>query len=96
MRLASVILLAGGLALFLGLIVEHGIGGPPEGIGGIIMQDEQPHVTIHVQVLDLHETLAKAESLGGKAVMQPVDVPAGPTVAQIEDPEGNVIALVKQ
>ncbi|MCH8850325.1 MAG: VOC family protein [Chloroflexi bacterium] len=79
-----------------GGMVEHGIGGPPEGIGGIIMQADAPSVTIHVQVLDLVETLAKAESLGGKAVMQPIDVPGGPTVAQIADPEGNAISLVKQ
>lgn len=76
--------------------VEHGVGGPPEGVGGGIAQSDRPLVTVFVQVVDLHETLRKAELMGGKAVMQPMDVPGGPTIAQFEDPEGNVIGLVKQ
>jgi len=77
-------------------LVEHGIGGPPEGIGGGIMPGDKARVLIYVQVVDLNETLRRAEELGGKAVMQPVDVPGGPTIAQMEDPEGNLIGLVKQ
>ncbi len=76
--------------------VEPGIGGPEEGVGGGIMQAEEPLVTIYVQVVDLDETLAKAEEMGGKAVLQPMDVPDGPTIASFEDPEGNTIGLVKQ
>ena len=53
-------------------------------------------VTFYVQVVDPYETLKKAESLGGKTVMPPRDVPGGPTMAQLADPEGNVIGLVKQ
>lgn len=77
-------------------LVDHGIGGPPEGIGGGIGQSDQPRVMVYVQVVDLEETLRKAESLGGKAVMPPMDVPGGPTIAQLEDPEGNRVGLVKQ
>jgi predicted enzyme related to lactoylglutathione lyase len=77
--------------------VEPGIGGPEEGVGGGIMQAEEPLVTIYVQVVDLNETLAKAEEMGGKAVLQPMDWPGGgPTIAALEDPEGNTIGLVKQ
>ncbi len=76
--------------------VEHGIGGPPEGIGGGIVASDVPRVLVYVQVQDLNETLAQAERLGGKAVLQPTDVPNGPTIAQMEDPEGNRIGLVKQ
>lgn len=76
--------------------VEPGIGGPEEGVGGGIAQGEEPLVTIYVQVVDLNETLAKAEEMGGKAVLQPMDVPDGPTIASFEDPEGNTIGLVKQ
>jgi predicted enzyme related to lactoylglutathione lyase len=47
-------------------------------------------------VLDPLVTLAKAVELGGRRVMEPFDVPGGPTVAQMADPEGNVIGLVKQ
>jgi hypothetical protein len=51
---------------------------------------------IYVQVVNLLETLAKAESLGGSRVMEPIDVPNGPTVARMADPDGNIIGLVKQ
>ncbi|MBI1886039.1 MAG: VOC family protein [Chloroflexi bacterium] len=77
-------------------VIEPGTGGPEQGVGGGIAQSERPLVTVYVQVADLHETLGKAEQLGGKAVMQPADVPGGPTIAQMEDPEGNLIGLVKQ
>jgi predicted enzyme related to lactoylglutathione lyase len=79
-------------------LVEPGVGGPEAGVGGGIAgsMDGSSFVTIYVQVVDLNETLAKAESLGGKAVMQPMDVPGGPTIAQFEDPEGHRIGLIKQ
>lgn len=76
--------------------IEPGIGGPVEGVGGNIFGATEPRVLIYVQVLDPVETLAKAEALGGRRVMEPFDVPDGPTVAQMADPEGNVIGLVKQ
>ncbi len=77
-------------------MVEPGIGGPEEGVGGGIVQAEAPLLTIYVQVVDLNETLAKAEEMGGKAVMLPMDFPNGPTIAMFEDPEGTTIGLVKQ
>lgn len=77
--------------------IEAGIGGPENGVGGGIAQSPvAPMVTFYVQVLDLNETLQKAESMGGGTVMPPMDVPDGPTIAQMRDPEGNVIGLVKQ
>ncbi len=54
------------------------------------------HVTFYVQVPDLQATLKKVESMGGKTVMPPMDVPGGPTIAQLQDPEGNLVGLVKQ
>ncbi len=77
-------------------MIEHGIGGPTEGVGGSIMAQAEARVLVYVQVLDPAETLAKAEALGGRRVMVPFDVPGGPTVAQMADPEGNVIGMVKQ
>ncbi len=77
-------------------MVEPGIGGPEEGLGGGIAQGDTPSVIIHVQVVDLNEPLATAEEMGGKAVMQPMDIPDGPTIAMIEDPERNTIGLIKQ
>jgi len=78
-------------------LVEAGEGGPEQGVGGGIAQaDGEPLVMIFVQVVSLEETLQEAERLGGKAVVQPMDVPRGPTIAQFQDPEGNLIGLVKQ
>ncbi len=77
-------------------MVEPGICGPEEGVGGGIMQAEEPLLTIYVQVVDLNETLAKAGEMGGKTVMQPMDIPDGPTIAVFQDPEGNTVGLVKQ
>ena len=57
---------------------------------------EGPLVTIYVQVASLDETLAKVEELGGKTVTPPTDVPGSPTIAHFQDPEGNVMGLVKQ
>ena len=75
--------------------IEPGVGGPGD-IGGTLLGGPESRVLIYVQVLDPVETLAKAEALGGRRVMEPFDVPNGPTVAQMADPEGNVIGLVKQ
>ncbi len=78
-------------------MVTAGKGAPEDGIGGgITTSPAAPMVTIYVQVLSLDETLAKAESMGGKTVMPPMDIPEGPTMAMFSDPEGNVIGLVKQ
>ena len=74
--------------------IKGGIGGPEE-IGGTIFPGD-PAVIIFVQVLSLVDTFAKAVELGGKRVMEPFDVPNGPTVAQMADPEGNIIGLVQQ
>jgi uncharacterized protein len=79
------------------LSIEHGIGAPPEGLSGVIAPATHgSRVSIVIQVADLRDSLAQAEELGGREVMQPIDVPNGPTVARIEDPEGNVITLVQQ
>ena len=77
--------------------VDAGIGGPPpEVFMGHILPGDTPRVVIEIQVLDLKASMAKAEQLGGSIVSQPVDVPNGPTIARIADPEGNHITLVQQ
>jgi len=68
---------------------QGGIGGgigPAQGAG---------RVTFYVQVPDLQAALTKAESLGGKTVMPPMEVPGVVALAQFTDPEGNVIGLVR-
>jgi len=75
--------------------VEPEKGNPVSGIGGgVAGYGEETRVTVYVQVSDLEETLRKAESLGGKRVGT-WDVPGGPTIAQFQDPDGNVIGLIK-
>jgi predicted enzyme related to lactoylglutathione lyase len=73
--------------------VRTGPGGPPEQAGTIFPGN--PAVLIFVQVADLGASLAQAVELGGKRVMEPFDVPGGPTVAQVSDPEGNLVGLVQ-
>lgn len=65
------------------------------GIGGGVSAAEQSRVTVYVDVDDLQAALDKAESLGGKTVAPPMDVPGGPSIAQFTDPAGNVVGLVK-
>jgi len=77
--------------------IPPGVGPPEEGVGGIILPNEKsPGVSLYVQVRDLRESLAKAEQLGGRKTADPFDVPNGPTIAQIADPEGNLVGLVQQ
>jgi predicted enzyme related to lactoylglutathione lyase len=70
---------------------QSGVGG---GISGV-MEGGGNYVTVYVEVDDLDSTLKKAEGLGGKTVMPPMDIPDGPKIAQFTDPEGNMIGLLK-
>ncbi|MEK7217098.1 MAG: VOC family protein, partial [Chloroflexota bacterium] len=64
--------------------------------GGIGPAQQEPgHVTVYVQVDDLDAYLKKAESLGGKTLMPPTEIPGVVTMAMFADPEGNVIGMIK-
>ena len=63
--------------------------------GGIPVDGDPTGVRIFVQVDDLQAYLDKAESLGGKTLMPPTEIPGIVTVATFADPEGNTIGLVK-
>ena len=69
--------------------MEGGIG------GGISGDGAYSGVTVYVQVDDLQKFLDKAESLGGKTVMPPMEVPGVVTLAMFSDPEGNVIGMIQ-
>jgi predicted enzyme related to lactoylglutathione lyase len=75
---------------------KPGIGGPIEGVGGVFLQADTPGVSVYVQVANLRESLEQAEALGGKKVLEPTDIPGGPTIARIQDPEGNFVGLIQQ
>jgi predicted enzyme related to lactoylglutathione lyase len=80
-----------------GFIMEipAGIGGPEPGPAGHIRQGERSGVTLYVQVANLRAALDKSVDLGATVVAEPFDVPGGPTLAAITDPEGNPLMLVQ-
>jgi predicted enzyme related to lactoylglutathione lyase len=64
--------------------------------GGIgASQDGRSFVTFYVETDDPGSLLAKAERLGGRRVMEPMDAGQGLIYALFADPEGNVIGLAK-
>jgi len=68
------------------------------GIGGGIMgskEMEGSHVTFYVEVPDVESALAKAEELGGTRVMGPDQVPGGPVLGMVNDPEGHMVGVVQ-
>jgi predicted enzyme related to lactoylglutathione lyase len=75
-------------------LTEDGIG-----IGGGMMgapSDEyEGHVTFYVQVPDIEAAMQQAEALGGARVMGPDQVPGGPVIGQIKDPEGHTIGVIQ-
>ena len=69
--------------------IGGGVGTGPEGYEG--------HVTFYVQVDDVGKALEKAESLGGRRMMGPDEVPGvGITIGLFGDPEGHVIGLMSE
>jgi uncharacterized protein len=75
--------------------IDAGIGGPEPGPGGHI-QEGEPGVSLYVQVRDIKQSIERAVELGGSKASDPFDVPGGPTIAFITDPEGNALTLVQQ
>ncbi|MGH2793279.1 MAG: VOC family protein [Actinomycetota bacterium] len=77
--------------------IEYGHLEPaPKGIGGGIGASPSgtPFVTVYAHVDDLNSYLERAEKLGGKTALQPMDV-GTVAVAQFADPLGNVFGLYK-
>jgi predicted enzyme related to lactoylglutathione lyase len=76
--------------------IAAGFGGPEPGPAGHLRQSDTSRVTLYVQVRDLRKALTRAAELGGAVIAEPFDVPGGPTLAAITDPEGNPVTLVQQ
>jgi predicted enzyme related to lactoylglutathione lyase len=70
--------------------LSEAVGG---GVGPAPEQEPNGHAMFYVGVDDVEASLQKAESLGGKRVFGPMDVPEGPTIAHFADPEGHVVGL---
>lgn len=63
--------------------------------GGIApSRSGEGYVTFYVETSDLAKTLAKAEQLGGRTVMPPMEM-GGVSFALFADPEGLVIGLAQ-
>jgi predicted enzyme related to lactoylglutathione lyase len=67
--------------------INGGIGETPAGYDG--------HVTFYIAVDDVGAALDKVESLGGKRMMGPDQVPDGPIIGLFTDPQGHTIGLVQ-
>lgn len=82
-----------------------GSGGIGGGIGELRKADDlsdevtrakqHPGLTIYVRVDELQPYLDRVEKLGGKIVWGPLKIHEGLELAQILDPEGNQIGLMK-
>jgi predicted enzyme related to lactoylglutathione lyase len=73
-----------------------GLGGPEPGPAGHFRKSHRSGVTLYVQVRDLAASQRLAVELGGTVTLEPIDLPEGPRIAGIADPEGNPITLVQQ
>jgi uncharacterized protein len=69
-------------------------------IGGVVQLTPEmgppgtpPHWMSHVSVPDVDETVRQAESLGGKVLSPPTDIPTVGRYATIADPQGAAIAV---
>jgi uncharacterized protein len=78
------------------MAIPPGLGGPEPGPAGHIRQGDKSGVAIFVQVADLRASVDRVPGLGGQVTVEPFDIPNGPTLAYVEDPEGNSLALVQQ
>ena len=76
--------------------VPAGIGGPEPGPGGHIIAGDRPGVVLYVQVRDIRASAAQVEELGGSVKAPPFDLPDGPTLCYVSDPEENRLVLVQQ
>ena len=75
------------------------IASPDQGLKGHIFpttadMDFSNHVTIYILVDDLHATLEKIESHGGKILIPPQEIPDNRGIlVMFQDPSGNVIGI---
>ena|ERR1039457_2877546 len=67
--------------------IGGGIGAMPEGQPG--------YTTFYVEVPNVEEALAQAESLGGSRMMGPEKVMEQLVIGLFQDPEGHIVGVVK-
>lgn len=69
-----------------------------QGVGGIMAapqgQPIPPHWGCYVTVADVDETIEKCKSLGGRVVMEPMEVPNVGRMAVLQDPQHAVLSVI--
>jgi predicted enzyme related to lactoylglutathione lyase len=73
-------------------MIDTGAGAGINGHFTALGHEPYHYLTVYVDVDDVAAYLARAESLGGKTVIPPVEIPQG-TFAWFRDPDGNLIGL---
>jgi predicted enzyme related to lactoylglutathione lyase len=76
------------------LVGDHG-GQPAGGIGQAGPGSPYVGIVVYFPVDDVDSALARAEKLGGRRVLDPVDTPVS-RIAVFTDPDGNRIGLVSR
>ncbi len=76
-----------------GMIETNAQGGINGGIAPT--RDNIARIAFYVEVEDLRATLTKAESLAGKTLMPPMQIPNRMWMAMFTDPDGNPVGLMK-
>ena len=69
-----------------------------KGIGGgfgSAAKGKKPRTRIYAEVANLEKTLKKAVKLGAKVTQKPTQVPNGPRIAMIDDPDGISFGFVE-
>ncbi len=76
------------------IMIKTGENDPTTGHITALGHEPFHYTTFYVQVDDLQAYLNKAQSLGGKIVVPPVEIPTG-AFAWMADLDGNIIGLFK-
>lgn len=76
-----------------GLVDTHAGEGINGAVGGT--EDGSTAVTVYIEVPDLDAALKTVESLGGKRLTEPVEIPGVVAFATFSDPQGNAVGIVR-
>ena len=72
-------------------MIDTGAGSGINGHFTALGHEPYNYVTVYIEVDDVAAYLAKAEALGGKTLVPPVEIPQQGTFAWFTDPDGNTI-----
>ena len=70
-----------------------------DGIHGHItdaVTEIENYITFYIQVDDVQSKLKTIEQLGGKTIVQPINLPNGDTFAWFQDTAGNTVGLISK